>query len=1468
MFLVPEKVLREEPGAPCYHNLQHSALNIEIRPWKVSEVRTSVTTEVIPSETDDTTTMDDEKTDETVSVDDHVHDPNADLVPLASDSRQDKTSTARTSHGQRDLSDEDFYVDLGPESQATNEEDSMEEQQESPRTDEKYSESVSGPRDEDLHLQEPVLESNAQQDTAVEEDLSVQIQDSPRKGVVHQEYMISPVMREHRSVLERSDGISDVSGMASGQSTKGTYVSGPSPIEHNAVAQTIATGTFSELSERPSNDDRISIDDSHLETMNSAELNQHNAVAQMVGESITSEDAGSIRKGVRPKEDEIGSRAMTDKTEEQFVNQHNTVAQGIAARMLFELSKGSKSDGSTTMTNRAPEDSDPEYADSESSGSAKKRDQTDAALVHSDDAHSPPKMQKVSGNHKPEAKPSEHSKDETDTAKCVESDVSKTPMTRKLEDHDGTLSDMPEKVRKLDRAASLHQHTDLAQVLETFEDRPTGTTVHVMHQVECIVEEPERELQESGTSAVGTIGVPTSYDIIISTDDEEGTSVDPQDHIPREGRVPSRDQTDLAPVDSDGPSRPVSVVKGSSGITKREALVTIEETEMLEKVITQDRASGLIGVDEVDKTNVDSDEEDAEKVSKKEKDISIPGENKEDRDENSNILSRSECEDDSPGSLDAEQGLGLVSDQHGEHRPIAAVQPQVAPMQSIRTTHVPDVNSAAAHSAEIPAETTGLNQTRVVPEVHNSEDNMSTARTSHGPEHLTDQGLEDGRTNLENIIAAAEEDVCVELQGSPRKGVEHTEHVASPRARNLLHQPVVVKEAPAKTKSESLRNGRQQVGSSEEDEDSYDVFEGARLSDRKQTDSSEDEKDDSYGAVTGSRLADAPVTRHGEITEEELEPYRGAGVRGRSVTPMRTARPGSNRRSRSLSPHALEDAFFKMAEADSGKNLVESAIQTDPLSSRSSSTKSSPKRSAQKIKDSTTLTRRESSDNTSRSVSPIDSSSESSALVQQALATIRSAMGTQSHQHSSKNKKQGSDELSVRDRQVIGRTVQENEDEEVLSRKRRMESVGLQTGDSLDDLPGASAAPSGGEISDQVFERELEHSSVLLQDLDSSTTSENEMVITLEPRENLGAEEVVDDRQPSLRVLKSSTPTTSTQHLNEIVVPVTEDEIQGKSLNVGASGRTRDQASGLDVEVYQDGLEGTQESFESPENSEATTVVSVSVGRVDPIQSIACAAPAQPNVAPEVLEAASGQRSFAVQAGESDEDSAVLPTSLNSVTDLIEEQRSMPVQAAGSADEEVSPEQSDDAVDSRTQHRSFGTQASESNADINAVQDARSFGVQATGPNDPRPDGGESDGDQLLRSFGVQVAQTDNVQPVDNRMSSISLESESSVGPPDMSHSSSRQDADDMNISRSSYSDRSLHAAQTRTIETQTYPDLRVIETQTSMEVHGMETQTSPKQLVEGEATQTEANAMEEISVQTPVEMITSGMYCILEVII
>ena len=224
----------------------------------------------------------------------------------------------------------------------------------------------------------------------------------------------------------------------------------------------------------------------------------------------------------------------------------------------------------------------------------------------------------------------------------------------------------------------------------------------------------------------------------------------------------------------------------------------------------------------------------------------------------------------------------------------------------------------------------------------------------------------------------------------------------------------------------------------------------------------------------------------------------------------------------------------------------------------------------------------------------------------------------------------------------------------------------------------------------------------------------------------------------------------------------------------------------------------------------------------------------------------------------------------------MEEHRSMAIQVTGPTDEETSPGLDDDFVSLRAQQRSLATQASEMDMHTdteNVIEPVRSFGVQASAP-DTVEVSSESDDDEYgteqQRSFAVQVSGTQDGEPVtttdDSRMIPNHLIDENDLRSVDTSHSSSRHDTDEVNITRSSdcsHRDHSLIGSHTRTIETQTYPDLRVIETQTSMETHGMQTQTSPKRLVEGEATQTELSKMEEISVQTPVEMITSGLsYC------
>ena len=242
VFSVPEQVLREEPDAPCYHNLKHSELNIEIRPWKVSDVRTSVTTEVMSSDTDDVTTSGDEalKTEELDSV--HTQESSADLVPSVSEVsevEQDETDSSEsseddsydafkgarlihrkqsesseseednscdenrgtqlsssacpvgTTHQQKHQSEQGEDVDMGSDSEIympNEEEDASVEQQESPKTDVAHSEHVSSPKGTNLHLDS----DSESQDVAAEEDLSVELQSSPGKGIEYVDQMFSP----------------------------------------------------------------------------------------------------------------------------------------------------------------------------------------------------------------------------------------------------------------------------------------------------------------------------------------------------------------------------------------------------------------------------------------------------------------------------------------------------------------------------------------------------------------------------------------------------------------------------------------------------------------------------------------------------------------------------------------------------------------------------------------------------------------------------------------------------------------------------------------------------------------------------------------------------------------------------------------------------------------------------------------------------------------------------------------------------------------------------------------------------------------------------------------------------------------------------------------------------------------------------------------------------------------------------
>ena len=967
------------------------------------------------------------------------------------------------------------------------------------------------------------------------------------------------------------------------------------------------------------------------------------------------------------------------------------------------------------------------------------------------------------------------------------------------------------------------QHVDLAQVLETFEDLPHGTTVHVMHQVECLAEEPEKGLLADGDLANRTITSdgagetmtpPKKSNLIISVDDEAGTSVDPQDHKPMRGQ----DDTDLIPVDSDRPGRPGSVVKGTSGESKDKAWVTIEETEMLEKVITAERA-GLVMVDEVDTANVDSDGEDAGKADAISKsDIDVPAPNDRCKQQEVSDTMKAQPHDNEaigegmPLSVESEIGQSAIRSQREERRPIAAVQPRQSQAQSdIERRDVEDILPARETGSMVTERHDGRqspvlghrhpsNVDSIVPLEHDLEE------TDFAEEQPMNTGI--GSTAHVSEVTA-EEDVRVELLESPRRNIEHKQHIPSPRGREL-HQPIVVRQI-----SEGLTYDATEV----EDEG------------RNSTTHQRENDEGTYNAFQAAQLI-----RNEEITEEELARFRGVNLRGRSVTPMRHTRPGSHRRSRSLSPHALEDAFFKMAEADSRKCLVESAIQTDLLSSTSSSSKSSSKHRLKQAKGSPRLTRRESSSNTSRSISPIDSSSESSALVQQALATIRSAMETKT-EYCPESMRSPSERSGEEQQQICQNTIQKSE--EVSG---RTESVCLQTGDSLDDIPAATEVEEAPEeIVDQTFEPELEHSSVLLQDPNSSdqiaSSDSNEHLDHVDAAENL------DSDMPSSIVPRSSTPTSNDEiyPCQHVDLSLTQEE-----------GRTRDQASGVDTTFVPEVLEDQQESYESPENSDAITVVSVSVGRVDPMQNTVLASQTITDVPSEVLEAASGQRSFAVQAGDADERDGDVTS--GDAVDSNEGHRSFAVQATG-LDNEVDVRTIDDLsipenvldfsehLESATGHRSMAIQA----FDPEEVEPVRSFGVQVFVQDLGRPTA-ESDDEQQRpvtgsgpHSEALETAsntETDNHPPL-------------TLGVENMNNSiASCLDRDEIS---------SLSTAQTRTIETQTYPELRVIETQTSLDMHGIETQTSPKELVEGEATQTEAFSMEEISVQTPAEMAISG---------
>ena len=1405
---VPEQVLREHPDAPCYHNLRHSELNIEIRPWKVSDVRTSVTTEVASQQNDVTDSGD--KVVESSGDDDEEEEDSASNSSEVNDD-DIETPASEVTSSDMNVAGQNVMAEIVPSDSNNN----------------SFSSSPDG-----SHLKVTTSETDVCgniQETSCEELRTCEGTCNFDGTTLPSEEILrnnnsETAENEHNAVARMiaQRMLSDLIGDDKNDTSGGTNMSEPNALEHNVAEEVIDTEmvsqsryAISDTRELPNVEDSSSVNvtsDTNLDKQSNDDL-----VTPSKDTALTNNDVSGPIDGI------YRSKDVDSEYKDSVVNGNNAVAQMIADKMLAEQHHSPEESADVSIL---PADGKPERSNTTS----QKRDQIDAALVDSDNEQSPAKVQKVSrslmfSEENVDKRLDQIGAPATALADVEEvmpevallSDVEKSEIEGKTDELETRReeSSVTDEIRESE--VPERQHVDLAQVLETFEDLPHGTTVHVMHEVECLAEEPEKGLLADGDLAnrtstsdgAGETMTPTTKSIwIISVDDEAGTSVDPQDQEPTTGE----DETDLIPVDSDGPWRPGSVVKGTSGESKDKAWVTIEETEMLEKVITAERV-GMVVVDEVDTANVDSDEEDAGKataVSKSDMDVPVPN----DRCKQQEVSDTMKAQPHDNGTIDKGMPLNVESEivlsairaQHEERRPVAAVQPRQSQAQ-------PDIERRDAEDI-LPARETGSTVTERhdgSPVLGHHPSNMdSTVPLEHDlkeTDFAEEQPMNTGIGSTAQVSeVTAEEDVRVELLESPRRNIEHKEHIPSPRSREL-HQPIVVRQI-----SEGLTYDATKV----EDEG------------RNSTTHQRENDEGTYNA-----FQEAQLIRNEEITEEELARFRGVNLRGRSVTPMRHTRPGSHRRSRSLSPHALEDAFFKMAEADSRKCLVESAIQTDPLSSASSSSKSSPKHRLKQSKGSPRLTHRESSSNTSRSISPIDSSSESPALVQQALATIRSAMETKT-EYCPQSMRSPTERSGEEQQQICQNTVQKREEV-----SRRTENVCLQTGDSLDDIPAATEAPE--EIVDQTVEPELEHSSVLLQDPNSSdqiaSSDSNEHLDHMDAAENL------DSDMPSSIVPRSSTPTSNEeiypcQHVN---LSLTQEE-----------GRTRDQASGVDTTFVPEVVEDQQERYESPENSDAITVVSVSVGRVDPMQNTVLAAQTVTDVPPEVLEAASGHRSFAVQAGDGDE-----------------------------GDGDVT---SEDAVNSREAHRSFAVQATDLDTEVNArtmddlsipenLLDFRDHLAIATGQRSMAIQAFDPEEVEVVRSFGVQVfvqdlgrptaesgdeqqRQVTGSEPLSEALEAAS-NTETNNHPPFTSAVENMNNSVVSDLERGQIS--SLSTAHTRTIETQTYPELRVIETQTSLDMHGMETQTSPKELVEGEATQTEVLDMEEISVQTPAEMAISG---------
>ena len=151
---------------------------------------------------------------------------------------------------------------------------------------------------------------------------------------------------------------------------------------------------------------------------------------------------------------------------------------------------------------------------------------------------------------------------------------------------------------------------------------------------------------------------------------------------------------------------------------------------------------------------------------------------------------------DGNGSLAHSVQTPMDNLEGSQPRGVSEIQAQQVPSQTVRPAQGSDGDITLVHSIDPLTESSEATQPVEVAEIDIEDENVPAVRISHEPEHLSEQGME--KSNLQNIIVTAEEDVSVELYSSPRRGVEQSEHVASPRKRDLLQQSIVVKQVPLK----------------------------------------------------------------------------------------------------------------------------------------------------------------------------------------------------------------------------------------------------------------------------------------------------------------------------------------------------------------------------------------------------------------------------------------------------------------------------------------------------------------------------------------------------------------------------------------------------------------------------------------------------------------------------------------------